>query len=165
MGAWADVGGSFAQQSDASGTKLTGQPLDPTESSRFYRLNMSLDPGPLTASSIATMTGATQYGMSGNGNWTTDQATGNLVSNGGNTGDTNRMIANVSGPVTLNFEMEVVGGDWNDGFAFYVDGVKQSETYGDPVNVQVALPNPGTHLLMWEFTRGSGKAVIHNLAQ
>ena len=87
------------------------------------------------------------------------------MSNGGNTGDTNRMIANVSGPVTLNFEMEVVGGDWNDGFAFYVDGVKQSETYGDPVNVQVALPNPGTHLLMWEFTRGSGKAVIHNLAQ
>jgi len=123
-----------------------------------------LDPGQTTASGIAAMTGTNQYGFSGNGNWSSDQAGGTLSSSGGNVGDTNRMIVSLSGPQTLDFEISIVGGDWNDWFAFYIDGVKQAETFGDSVTVHAALANPGNHLLMWEFTRSSGKAVIHNLA-
>ena len=161
---WTDASASFVQATDASGPKLVGPPLLPAERSKFYRLNLTLDPGQLTSSGIAALTGTTQYGISGNGSWIADQVGGTLSSSGGNVGDTNRLVANISGPQTLAFEMSIVGGDWNDWFAFYVDGVKQDETFGDPVTVHTALANPGTHLLMWEFTRSSGKAVIHNLA-
>ncbi len=161
---WSDTGNSFVQATDANGPKLVGPPLVAGERSRFYRLNLMLDPGQTTASGIAAMTGTNQYGFSGNGNWSSDQAGGTLSSSGGNVGDTNRMIVSLSGPQTLDFEISIVGGDWNDWFAFYIDGVKQAETFGDSVTVHAALANPGNHLLMWEFTRSSGKAVIHNLA-
>ena len=164
MDHWSDASASFSQATDASGPKLVGPPLTPGEPNRFYRLNLTLDPGHLTASGIAALTGTTLYGIGGNGSWLSDQAGGALTTTGGNVGDTNRLIASVSTPQTLDFEMSVVGGDWNDWFAFYIDGVKQAETFGDPVTVHAALANPGNHLLMWEFTRSSGKAVIHNLA-
>ena len=162
---WADAGSSFTQVTDSNGMRLVGQPLAPAETSKFYRLSMSLDPGLPVSSGIAALAGTSQYGMSGNGNWTIDQATGNLVNSGGNTGDTSRIIASVSGPTTIDFEMQVVGADWDDDLVFYIDGIRQAETPGDPVTVQRTLSNPGNHLLMWEFTHGSGKAVIRNLSR
>ena len=161
---WLDASG-FSQTSVGSGLKLLGQPLASDERGKFYRLSMRLDPGQLAGSSIAMMTGTTEYGMSGNGNWHTDPATGNLLGSGGNAGGTSRLIANVSGPATVDFEMAIDDGDWNDSLVFYIDGVRQTATDGAVANFKKAWPTPGQHLLMWEFTRGSGKAVIRNLAQ
>ena len=161
---WAEATGTFAQVSDPGGLRFVGEPLDPALRGKYYRLNLSLDPGVPVSSSVATLTGTSQYGMSGNGNWTSDPATGNLVSTGGSPGDTNRIIAKLSGPATVNFEMQVLGGGWDDALVFYIDGVRQSASYGDPVTVNRVLNDPATHLLMWEFTRGTGTALVRNLA-
>ncbi|MCF7732625.1 MAG: type I secretion C-terminal target domain-containing protein [Akkermansiaceae bacterium] len=161
---WLEAGG-FSQVADANGLKLLGQPLAGDERSRFYRLNLSLDPGQLAGSNIATMTGTAEYGMVGNATWHTDQATGNLVGSGGSSGDTSRLIAKLSGPQTVDFEMAIDGGDWNDSLVFYIDGVRQGGTAGDGIRFRNTWSTPGQHLLMWEFTRSSGNAVIRNLAQ
>jgi hypothetical protein len=87
--------------------------------------------------------------MSGNGNWTTEAVTGNLICAGGNAGETSRIIARISGPTTINFEMEIGGGAANDALVFYIDGVRQAATYGDPVTVQRAWTDSSSHLLMW----------------
>ena len=165
LGQWGDTASSFVRQSDPNGLKLLGQPLASSETSKFYRLNLSVDPGQLAGSSIAATTGSKEYGMSGNANWNTDPASGALMSSGGTSGETNRMISKVSGAAVIDFEMEVVGGNWDDSLSFFIDGVKQSETSGDAVRFQKTLTGSGKHLLMWEFTRGAGKAVIRNLAQ
>lgn len=162
---WTEAGSAFVQVPDASKLRLVGAPLAPGERVRFYRLNLSLDPGQLVGSSIATLVGATNYGMSGDGNWTSDPATGTLVSAGGNAGQISRLIAQVSGPLTLDFEMSVSDGNLDDSLVCYLDGVQQSVTGGEVVRLQRVITTPGSHLLMWEFTRGSGKAVIRNLAQ
>ena len=164
LGSWSDAGASFADASDTTGLKLIGPPLADSGTSRFYRLSMDVDPGQLAGSSIAAATGSTEYGMSGNANWNTDPATGALMSSGANSGETNRVISKVSGSAVIDFEMQVVGGNWDDSLTFFIDGVKQSETFADPVRFRKTLSGTGKHLLMWEFTRGSGKAVIRNLA-
>ena len=165
LGEWGDSASSFVRQSDPNGLKLLGQPLASSESSKFYRLNLSVDPGQLAGSSIAATTGSAEYGMSGNANWNTDPTSGALMSSGGNSGETNRVISKVSGSAVIDFEMQVVGGNWDDSLSFFIDGVKQSETSGDAVRFQKTLTGAGKHLLMWEFTRSAGKAVIRNLAQ
>lgn len=162
---WNEQTAQFTKVIAGNEVKLVGQPIEGVAKSRFYRVNMGLVPGEFSQSSIATLTGATEYGISGDATWTTDPATGNLVSSGGTSGQTHRIVASVSGPVTIDFEMSIADGDWNDTMAFYIDGVMQSETFGEAVHVQESLSGDGPHLLMWEFTRGSGNAVIRNLAQ
>jgi len=163
LGQWGDAGASFVETPDPSGLKLVGPPLANSGASRFYRMSMDVDPGQLASSTIEAATGSKEYGMSGNANWKADPATGALVSNGGTSGETNRVISKVSGPVEIDFEMQILDGNWDDSLVFYIDGVKQSETYGDAVRFQKSLPNNGKYLLMWEFSRGAGKAVIRNL--
>ena len=165
MNQWAEAGSTFVQVPDASGLRFVGPPLASADRSTFYRVNMNLDPGPSASSGITTLTGASKYGMSDNGNWTTEAATGDLVCAGGNTGETSRIIAKINGPTTINFEMEIGGGGGGDALVFYIDGVRQSASYGDPVTVQRTWTDSGSHLLMWEFTRGSGRAVIRNLSR
>jgi Ca2+-binding RTX toxin-like protein len=165
IGNWSDASGTFVRNADPNGLKLVGPPVAQTGSSRFYRLSMNTDPGQLAASSIAATTGSSQYGMSGNANWNADAATGALMSTGGISGETNRIISNITGPVSIDFEMEILGGNWDDSLAFFIDGVKQSETGGDAVAIRKTLAEPGSHLLMWEFTKGSGRAVIRKLAK
>ncbi len=165
MQGWVDAGGNFVQVPDANGLRFVGPPLDSADHSKFYRVNMNLDPGPSASSGITTLTGAGKYGMGGNGNWTTEAATGNLVCAGGNTGETSRIIARISGPTAINFQMEIADGNWDDALVFYIDGVRYSSTDGIPVSVQRAWTDSGAHLLMWEFTRGSGRAVIRNLSR
>lgn len=162
---WNDETAQFTKVVSGNRLKLVGQPLAAADKGKFYRVNMGLVPGEFSRSAIATMTGSAAYGMSGNANWTTDAATGNLVSSGGNIGETNRIIASINGPASVDFEMSITDGDWNDTMVFYVDGVMQAETYGDAVRVQKEFTGTGTHLLMWEFTKGAGNAVIRNLAQ
>ncbi|MCX6875771.1 MAG: type I secretion C-terminal target domain-containing protein [Verrucomicrobia bacterium] len=161
---WTDVGTTFTEVPGPGGLRFVGQPLDPGVASRFYRLSLTLDPGQLVGSGIAALTGATQYGISGNASWTTDHTTNSLVNAGGAVGATNRLIAKVTGPTMLDFEMEVVGGDAGDLLVFYVNGVRNAATAGESVRVQASLSTPGETLLMWEFTHGSGQAVIRKLA-
>lgn len=165
LGNWGDATNSFVRNADPAGLKLVGPPVAQTGKSRFFRLSMSTDPGQLASSSIAATTGGASYGMSGNANWKADSATGALTSSGGSTGETNRIISNLSGPVDLDFEMEILDGDWDDSLVFYIDGVRQSGTDGSVVRFTKSLTTPGKHLLMWEFTKGSGRAVIRNLAK
>lgn len=165
MQQWADAGASFVQAPAAEGLRFVGPALASAENSKFYRVNMNLDPGVSARSGISTLTGASSYGMSGNGNWTTDLETGNLVNAGGNSGETSRIIARISGPASINFEMEIAGGDWDDALVFYIDGNRHSTTHGGKVTVQRTWTDSSAHLLMWEFTRGSGRAVIRHLSR
>jgi hypothetical protein len=165
MKQWAEAGSTFTQAPSASGLRFVGPRLSSADHNKFYRVNMNLDPGPSASSGITSLTGASKYGMAGNGNWTTDAATGNLVCAGGNTGETSRIIAKVNGPTTINFQMEIDGANSGDALVFYVDGVRYSSTSGNPVAVQRAWTDSGSHLLMWEFTHGSGRAVIRNLSR
>ena len=165
LGEWGDSASSFVRQADSNGLKLLGQPLASNQPSKFYRLNLSVDPGQLVGSSIAATTGSKEYGISGNANWNTDPTSGALISSDGTSGETNRVISNVSGTARIDFEMQVVGGNWDDSLTFSIDGVKQTATAGDSVRFQKTLTGTGKHLLMWEFTRGAGKAVIRNMAQ
>ncbi|MCU0748498.1 MAG: hypothetical protein MUF13_03025 [Akkermansiaceae bacterium] len=165
LGGWGDASSSFVRNPNSQGLKLVGPPVAQTGKSHFYRLRMATDPGQLASSSIATTTGSSDYGMSGNANWKADATTGALISSGGTTGETNRIISNLDGPVQLDFEMEILGGNWDDSLVFYIDGVPQSTTEGSAVRVTKMLETPGKHLLMWEFTKGTGKAVIRNMAK
>jgi RTX calcium-binding nonapeptide repeat (4 copies) len=163
-GLWEDVLQRFARVNQPDGVKLTGPPLAESGPRHFYRLHIATDPGPLAGNRIAATTGSSAYGMTGNANWGADPDTGVLVSQGGASGETNRLISQVDGPLTLDFEMQVTDGDWNDALVFYVDGVRESQSAGEVVRIRKTLDSPGRHLLMWEFTRGSGKALIRNLA-
>jgi hypothetical protein len=165
MKQWVDAGNTFTQVSSSSGLRFVGPPLPTSDNNKFYRVNMNLDPGPSASGGISSLTGASKYGMGGNGNWTTDAATGNLVCAGGNTGETSRIIAKVNGPTVINFQMQIDGDNSGDALVFYVDGVRQSSTAGNPITVQRTWTDSGSHLLMWEFTRGSGRAVIKNLSR
>jgi len=162
---WGESTGKFVRQTDPASLKLLGDVLDPALTSQFYRLNLSVDPGQLASSSIAAITGSDRYGMSGNANWGADPVSGALTTIGGTSGETNRLIVEVTGEKVIDFEMEIADGNGNDLLVFYIDGVKQSETGSQSVRFQTALTGSTTHLLMWEFTRGSGKAVIRNLAK
>jgi len=164
LGQWTDASATFNEATDVTGDKLVGQPLPPEATSRFYRLGMNLDPGQLATSSITALAKSSKFGISGNAAWKPNQATGDLTSSGGNPGGTSRIIAEVTGQVGLDFEMQVAGGGAGDLLAFYIDGVKQSQTSGGTVAIQKQLTGPGSHLLMWEFKRGTGNAVIRNLA-
>ena len=61
--------------------------------------------------------------------------------------------------------MEISGGDGSGVLAFYIDGVKQSETSGKTEILKQTLSVPGRHLLMWQFTQGTGNAVIRNMSK
>lgn len=162
---WGDATSSFVRNADPNGLRLVGPPVAQTGSRRFYRLSMATDPGQLAGSSIAATTGGSSYGMGGNANWIADPNSGALTSSGGTTGETNRIISNLTGPVDIDFEMEILDGNWDDSLVFYIDGVRQSGTEGSVVRFRQSLATPGKHLLMWEFTKGSGRAVIRNLAK
>ncbi|MEO5917639.1 MAG: type I secretion C-terminal target domain-containing protein [Luteolibacter sp.] len=165
LGQWSDNSSTFSEATDPTGLKLVGQTLPAQAKSRFYRLSMKLEPGELATTSITELAGTTRFGISGNSTWKTNQSTGDLNSSGGNAGDTSRIIAEVSGTTNLNFEMQVPGGGSSDLLVFYIDGVKQSQTTSAAVAIQRQLTGSGTHLLMWEFKRGTGNAVIRNLAK
>lgn len=165
MKQWAEASSAFTQAPSSSGLRFVGPPLSAAEHNKFYRVNMNVDPGPSASSGITNLTGASKYGMDGNGNWTTDAATGNLVCAGGSIGETSRIIAKVNGPTSINFQMEIAGANSSDALVFYIDGVRYSSTAGSSVTVQRTWTDSGSHLLMWEFTRGSGNAVIKNLSR
>jgi len=162
---WADNSAKFAEADDVTGLKLVGEALPAEPSSRFYRLGMKLDPGQLATESITTLAGTNKFGIRGNASWQTDQASGDLASSGSNAGETSRIIAEVAGGTNLDFEMKVAGGGADDLLVFYIDGVKQAQTSGEAVAIQQELPGSDTHLLMWEFKRGTGNAVIGKLTQ
>ncbi len=162
---WADNSTKFSEAEDVTGTKLVGEALPAEASSRFYRLGMKLDPGQLATESITTLAGTNKFGIRGNASWQTDQASGDLASSGSNAGDTSRIIAEVAGGTSLDFEMKVAGGSADDMLVFYIDGVKQAQTSGEAVAIQQELVGSDTHLLMWEFKRGTGNAVIGNLTK
>ena len=171
---WVDASDSFTEVSDSEGRKFRGksfavagndESLDAAgPDCQFYRVNIDLEPEQLTSSSIAAITDATRWGISGNASWNVDEIGGDLMSSGGTKGKVNRIIAEVSGPQSLDFEMSVAEGGPDDSFVFYIDGVEQAQTSGDPVRVQRELDaGEGSHLLMWVFKRDVGDARIRNL--
>ena len=164
LGQWTNASSKFTEATDPAGLKLVGDTLNPAEASRFYRLSMNLDPGVLASHRIVALGNATRTGISGNANWKTDQANGDLISSGSNPGDISRIIAEVGGSEMLDFEMKITGGGTADSLVFYIDGIKQSESGGASVRFQQVLTGNETHLLVWEFKRGTGNAVIRNLA-
>lgn len=164
---WSDATPQFSKVNVGNGMKLVGQPIQAGETGKFYRVSMGLVPGEFSSSSIASLTGSSAYGISGSVSWITDPASGHLTTSGGQEGSTSRIVANVSGNTTLDFEMSITDGDWNDALQFYIDGVLQQEMYGDgePVRIQRELSGTATRTLMWQYTKGSGKAVIRNFNQ
>lgn len=165
---WVDKSAHFVRTDGPSGSQFTGETLPEIQSSRFYRLTNRLDASVLTTGSIAALAGTDQFLLSGTAAWEAEAATGNLTTSGGEKGNLNRIVAEVTGRENLEFEMSITEGDSSGVLAFYLDGVKQSETTGAAVTTQVYLGSEETHLLMWEFVRGSeasGDAMIRNLAR
>jgi hypothetical protein len=162
---WHDATSVFAETAEVGGMKFVGEPLAPGEVGGQYRLTMALDAGEFTAGSIAALAGTDQFGISGQGTWKTDPRNGDLVGSGGPAGSTSRIIAEVQGDGRLDFEMAVESGGAGDLLVFYIDGVKQAETSGSTVSVHQELSGPGSHLLMWQFQAGTGKAIIRDLAE
>jgi hypothetical protein len=70
----------------------------------------------------------------------------------------------VENPTLLEFEMSVREGDGSDLLSFYIDGRRVAETSGDPVQFRRQIDPDRPVLLMWEFHRTSGQAVIGNPA-
>ncbi|MCP5533965.1 MAG: hypothetical protein H7A48_12405 [Akkermansiaceae bacterium] len=157
---WADDSAAFTEADDPTGRKLVGEPLPTGQDKRFYRMGFKLVPGELATTSIIDLAGTDRFGISGDAVWKPEASTGALTSAGGTTGSSSRIVAEAGDGTVLDFEMEIRGAGPGDHFAFYIDGVKQAETSGPAVAVQQTLG--GSHLLMWEFQRGSGSAVIRN---
>jgi len=162
---WSDVSTTFAQVQDNGSVRLVGPPKTDSERKKYYRLSMTVDPGQSVDTSIANIAEATRYGMRGNASWVTDQETGDLVSSGSKTGETSLLLVEIKGPKSIDFEMAIPGAGTKDSLAFYVDGILQTKTIGAATRVQRTFTNPGTYLLMWEFKRGSGNALIRNFVQ
>jgi hypothetical protein len=160
---WLDQSAKFTGTDGATGTKFVGEALAPDEKAGFYRLTMNLEAGVFTNGNIAALAGTSNFGTSGISTWSADHVSGDLTSAGGEAGDVSRIVAELTGEGDLNFELEIVDGDGS--LAFYIDGVKQGETSGDLVTIQRELGDDQSHLLMWQFTKGSGTAVIRNLGK
>ncbi len=162
LGQWSDATSAFTESTGPSGLKLVGQALPPEQTGHFYRLSMNLVPGELATAIITKLVGTDNFGLGGNSVWQTDPNTGDLVTFGGTPGGTSRIIAEVDG-ASLDFELAITGAGPGDLFTFYIDGVKQAETMGPAVGFQQELI--GNHIIMWEFKRGTGNAVIRNLSE
>lgn len=162
LSGWLDQSAKFTGSDDATGSKFVGEELSPSEKAGLYRLTMDFEAGIYTNANIAALSGSSNFGTSGHSVWIADHVSSDLTSLGGNVGDVSRIVAELNGDGSLNFELEIVDGDGS--LAFYIDGVKQAETSGDVVAVQKELAE-GSHLLMWQFTKGSGNAVIRNLGK
>lgn len=163
LGQWLDTSAGFSEAADPTGTKLVGQQLPEQATSRFYRMGFQLVPGELATTNIIEFAGTHRFAISGNAAWKPNAATGALTSSGGASGSYHRIVAEAGDGTNLDFEMEIRGGGPGDTFAFYIDGVKQVETTGAAIAFQRQLA--GSHLLMWEFKRGSGNAVIRNASR
>jgi hypothetical protein len=161
LGQWSDSSSTFTESQDPTGIKLVGQTLPAQATSRFYRLGMELEPGELASNTIGDLVGTSPFGMSGSATWETNSTTGELLSSGGTSGGTNRIVSEITDGADLDFELKVTGGGPGDRFSFHIDGVKVAETTGAAVRVRHQLT--GNHTLMWEFKRGTGRAAIRNL--
>lgn len=163
LGGWTDATHSFSQSYDADALQFSGQPMTNAPKSQFFRVNLQVASSSLSSSSIEAITGAERWGISGNATWETDSQTGALTSSGSLAGESSRIIVEVAGPKLLEFEMEIVGAGAEDLFCFYVDGQLHTQTSAEPVDVEQQLTGNRAYLLMWEFKRGSGDAVIRRL--
>jgi hypothetical protein len=155
---WMDESDQFVKTSLAGGSQFTGESLPEIQASRFYQLTNRLDASVITTGRIAALAGTNEFRLSGSAKWEAGVVEGSLTTLGGGIESPNRIVAQTTGRGNLEFEMEVTSGDGSGVLAFYLDGVKQSETAGAAVTTQLDLGNDDTHLLMWEFVRGTGAA-------
>jgi hypothetical protein len=153
---WQDVDGAFEEVTDPVGLRLVGPRAAEDATSGFYRLSMNINPGPAVGDTLTTFTGSSRYAITGDAAWSTDPATGHLVTDGGS----GRIIVQTTGPGTVAFEMAILDAGADDQFKFYIDGVEQAESTGAPVSVREVFDGPKSHLLMWQFVKGTGRAVI-----
>lgn len=161
---WTDMSSQFTPQREPQMLRLRGPLRAAQESRRYYRLSMTLESAEMFAANLAAMAGAARYGMRGNAQWQADQQTGNVTSTGSAKGEVSRLLIEVEGPRSIDLEMSIPGASSGDSLALLVDGVAQARTTGAAVRVSRTLA-PGTRLLTWEFTRGSGNVLIRNLAR
>jgi hypothetical protein len=159
---WNDVGAEFSEQITRSGMRFLGPPLDAANPAKLYRLNFDLETSSGLETGVASLSGASRYGIRGASAWMIDPASGALTGDGGAPGAPNRLIVEVKAPTVLDFEMAVAGGNGSDSLAFSIDGMEVAQTNGAKVRVDRTLSPIGTTILMWELRRGtgSGKAVI-----
>ncbi len=161
---WSDVSSQFVPVREDGVVRLRGPVRANGETRRYYRLGMTLESAQMFGANLASMAGAARYGMRGNAQWSADQATGNVSSSGSVRGDVSRLLIEVQGPRVLDVELSVPGAGSGDRLALYLDGVLQAQTTGAATRFSREI-GPGVRLLTWEFTRGSGNALIRNLAR
>jgi hypothetical protein len=89
-------------------------------------------------------------------------ASGALTTTGAQ-GQPSRLIVEVIARTRLSFDMAFEGGGDGDLLTFHINGVPVAGTRGAPVQVDQTLQPITPMTLMWEFQRGTGKAVIHSL--
>ncbi len=155
---WTDVSAEFSEEIITDGLRLLGPPIDAADPTKLYRLSFDVETTSGLESSVASLSGTSQYGLRGTSSWQVDPSSGALTSHGGNPGEPSRMIVQVNARTQLNFEMSIADGDGT--LRFYIDGVQQDETTGAGVQVDQLIEPAETAILMWEFIPGTGKAVI-----
>lgn len=160
---WVNVGSHFKRVADEDGVRLVGPRRKASQSKMYYRLSLSLTSGDALGAAVATLAGEGRYGMSGGAMWAVDPVSGDLVSSGGASGAMSRFFVEVDGPEQVHFAMGLTGTNGRDSLSFYVDGLLQAKSTGAFVPVSLGFANPGRHVLMWEFKKGTGNAVIRNL--
>ncbi len=159
--AWTDVSATFTSHLSTEGLTLLGPPIPESGSGQLYRLNFSLQGGSRLTEGLNGLAPTSDYGMSGPADWRADPDTGHLLSTSATSGSLSRLIVQVEAPTQLQFALSVSGGDGSDRLAFSIDGQLVAETTGEEVLVDRTIdPSGGPVLLMWEFQRSSGTAVI-----
>ncbi len=158
---WEDASSAFVEVATADGLRLVGPPTDPSEERKFYRINFQVEAADLVESQLEALAKASRYGISGTSRWESDPINNTLKGFGGDPHGVSRILVEVLGPTTLDFEM-AINDATTDRLTFFVNGIRLAETVGAATQVAHELTDPGAHLLMWEFHHGSGEAIIRN---
>ena len=161
---WVNVGSHFKRVADENGVRLVGPRRTASQSKVYYRMSLSLSSGDSLGAAVSALAGEGRYGMSGTATWSVHPLSGDVVSSGGANGTLSRFFIEVEGPSQIQLAIGVTGPTGRGGsLDFYVDGLLHAKSNGPFVPVSLVFANPGRHVLMWEFKKGSGGAVIRNL--
>lgn len=155
---WSDVGTEYSEEVLDEGLRLLGPPIGPSDPTKLYRLSFDVETTSGLESGVASISGASQYGVRGTSSWEVDPSSGALTSQGGSAGETSRLIVQIDAPTVLDFEMSIADGDGI--LTLYLDGIQLAQTSGEAVEVKQTIEATEASILMWEFVPGTGKAVI-----
>lgn len=160
---WREAAEVFVQTMDAQGVRFVGREPVSDKPQDFYRVILNLDPGTSSSAAMAHLVSSEEIGIDGHARWKADPLSGDLVTTLMPGEEVSRLIARVTGPNTLTFEMATTVGSGT--LSFFVDGVLREQSREGARVVSEWLGDSRQRLVMWEFrSEEGGEAVIRKLA-